>query len=454
MKRKAGPQFRAAPTGAFHRRVRSLALLSLSAALAACARLGTPVAGPSPLPTRPSEPPPSAPPAPGLDPWLAYVTDVSPGSAVQFVTSQVGWRLEGQAGAPHLDGNLAAGPMGTSFDWPGGGVSASTDGGRTWNQIFNGAASGIWGFDLLSPDVGWVVGVTSLSQTVDGGSTWRQVGEPSDHPLVTVDFVSQSVGYGLTTTGQLVHSTDGGASWSPVGLQSAGSALCFGSAQTGYVSDQSGDVLVTSDGGTTWTRRYSSPVGTADFVPFWTGLSCAGQDVWQEIQVLDPQTQGSAPYVVSFSADHGSTWSVIAANSSDASLGIPQAPSPVQDLVDVVGSALGDGFLIGFPAGGFALSIVGMDGANGPTPATVPALASGPSPPQRSNGYLTVYGASFVGTDGWILLNDNAVGSPDAPQTQTYLLTTTDGGASWSVLLAGSPQAPPSPACPGCASGS
>ena len=73
---------------------------------------------------------PNTPPPPLPDRWLAYLTAVNPGSAIDFATARVGWRLDGQDGVPHLDKLLAAGPAGTSVTWPGSSVAKTTDGGR------------------------------------------------------------------------------------------------------------------------------------------------------------------------------------------------------------------------------------------------------------------------------------------------------------------------------------
>jgi len=116
--------------------------------------------------------------------------------------------------------------------------------------------------DLLSPSRGWVVGVTSLERTTDGGRTFQRAGEPSGHALVRVDFVSADVGFGLTTTGQLVQTSDAGSSWAPGTLPVAGGEMCFASPQVGYLADQSGNVFATADGGTTWQETELSSLAS------------------------------------------------------------------------------------------------------------------------------------------------------------------------------------------------
>ncbi|MHB1928131.1 MAG: WD40/YVTN/BNR-like repeat-containing protein [Acidimicrobiales bacterium] len=192
------------------------------------------------------------------------------------MNSQFGWELNGQGAAPHLDDNLAAGPSGTNLDWPGSSVSKSINGGTTWTTI-DSPADGVWGFDLLSPTLGWVVGVNSLYSTSDGGSTWSTDGEsPSGH-LVTVGFSNSQDGFGLSTSGTLVSSTNGGRSWQAASFSPPLGAVCFASATTGYTSAQDGDVYETTNSGQTWTKVNTSPLSfpANQSPPLWSSLACS-----------------------------------------------------------------------------------------------------------------------------------------------------------------------------------
>lgn len=401
---------------------------------------GSPGHGKPPPPTTTG--PPDTPPV--SDPWLAYGTDVNPGSAIQFVSAGVGWRLDGQDGAPYLDDNLAAGPGNGAviMDWPGSSVSSSSDGGASWSTVFS-SDTGIWGFDLLSAQVGWVVGVTSLSRTTDGGASWQQMGEPNGQSLVAVDFVSDDVGYGITTDGSVFSSSDGGATWSTVPFAGSAGAVCFTSAQNGYAADQLGNIFVTSDGGQTWAVGQRSPIPTPGSThSVWAGLSCSGSDASQTVQVVDAGGGSPAePYVVSQSADQGSSWTVAADASGDPQVPVPPAASPFHQLAGATGGPAHGALLVGFPSSGWGLQIARTRGS-GHAPAAVPSLPAS-SPPPETAGYLVVHGVSFSGSNGWILLNDNAVGPESSPQTESIVLGTTDGGNSWSILQADSPQNPP-----------
>ncbi|MGD0876024.1 MAG: hypothetical protein ABSA14_13710, partial [Acidimicrobiales bacterium] len=186
-------------------------------------------------------------------PWSAYWTSVNPGSAIDFVTARTGWRVDGQLWGPRLDGSLGSGVVDNGSAWPGTSIEETTDGGKSWSTILR-ITSGIWGMDLVSRDVGFAVGVTSLRITSDGGKHWRQVSEPAGHPLVWVEFNTSELGYGLTTTGTLVRSVDGGSSWSSTGMTTTATAACFASAWVGYVADRSGDLYATHDAGRSWAE--------------------------------------------------------------------------------------------------------------------------------------------------------------------------------------------------------
>ena len=172
----------------------------LVAAIGAAGCTATPTGSGSAAPTTTSAPkvtasstPSSTTPSPPTtitDPWRAYWTSVNPGSAIDFVTAHMGWRLDGQVWGPRLDDNLGSGVVDNGSAWPGTSIAETTDGGRTWTTILR-VSTGIWSMDLVSQEVGFAVGVTALFRTTDGGEHWQQVSEPAGHPLVWADFANE-----------------------------------------------------------------------------------------------------------------------------------------------------------------------------------------------------------------------------------------------------------------------
>ncbi len=70
---------------------------------------------------------------------------------------------------------------------------------------------------FVSTDQGWALGSGELVTTTDGGASWiRLPGPPAG--AAHIRFASPEVGYAWTTNGSLWITTDGAASWQPGGL--------------------------------------------------------------------------------------------------------------------------------------------------------------------------------------------------------------------------------------------
>jgi hypothetical protein len=70
---------------------------------------------------------------------------------------------------------------------------------------------------FVSADQGWVLGGGELVTTTDGGASWARLpGPPAG--AAHIRFASPQVGYAWTTTGSLWITTDDAASWQPGGL--------------------------------------------------------------------------------------------------------------------------------------------------------------------------------------------------------------------------------------------
>jgi hypothetical protein len=70
---------------------------------------------------------------------------------------------------------------------------------------------------FVSADQGWALGSGELVTTTDGGASWTRLpGPPAG--LAHIRFASPQIGYAWTTTGSLWITTNGAASWHPGGL--------------------------------------------------------------------------------------------------------------------------------------------------------------------------------------------------------------------------------------------
>jgi hypothetical protein len=116
---------------------------------------------------------------------------------------------------------------------------------------------------FVSADQGWVLGSGELVTTTDGGASWTRLPGPppgAGH----IRFASPEVGYAWSTAGSLWITTDGGASWQPGGLTqvlsletAAGWAWSIAGAQP-YPTIWRAPV-----GSTTWTNLGLTPDRTA-----------------------------------------------------------------------------------------------------------------------------------------------------------------------------------------------
>ena len=77
--------------------------------------------------------------------------------------------------------------------------------------------AGVADVSFVSADQGWALGSGELVATTDGGASWTRLpGPPAG--AAHIRFASPQVGYAWTTTGSLWITTNGAASWQPGGL--------------------------------------------------------------------------------------------------------------------------------------------------------------------------------------------------------------------------------------------
>lgn len=377
-----------------------------------------------------------------------YETSVDPGSAIQFLSPTVGWRVDGIYAAPWLAGELSSGPSGTTIDWPGASVSKSTDGGASWNVIGTGQDA-VWGIDFLSPDVGWVVGVSSLVGTSDGGSTWQTLGEPAGDPLVRAQFTSPSDGFGVSASGQLVQTADGGVSWQNVPLSVSATALCVAtsaSSSVAYVADEQGDVFRSADGGATWSEDYQSTIPSVYHQQIWSELACDADSVWEGIRVISPSLRQEA-FLLARRSTSSSSWIAIVSSSAGGPALSPAEPgSDGLQSLQGVSTYQGSAILAGIPTQGFTAALTSVSASQAavsvPAYPTVPASPSLDALTTDPINYMRVLGVSSIGAEAWVYLVDGAAGG-NTPSYDTIVVATDDGGGSWSVVNDSGPLSQP-----------
>jgi photosystem II stability/assembly factor-like uncharacterized protein len=166
------------------------------------------------------------------------------------------------------DGDRGLLGAGRCWDCPGGTISTTDDGGRTWTVRKKTTGPVTWVTTLGERDA-WALAGRALLQSADAGRSWHAV---SKAPLLSAVFTSESEGWGVlesrepAVASRFVHTRDGGRHWrrkaSPCprvvgGVRGVsfptpvrGWLLCVGEPGAGQ---QQKAVLTTRDGGETWT---------------------------------------------------------------------------------------------------------------------------------------------------------------------------------------------------------
>jgi photosystem II stability/assembly factor-like uncharacterized protein len=185
------------------------------------------------------------------------------------------------------------------------GVFKTSDGGVTWTRKL---ASGSNDVIFLSDSVALATAGTQIYRSQDAGETWTPTGATITTGLMDIERVTSTVIAGVSGSGDVWLSIDGGFSWSQK-LEGEGDlpadwAVRFSDAQRGKVVGQGGAIFSTEDGGLTWSRLnrgigrdWNAIVALSD-----TNLVLAGHHGYVQTsndggahwttQILDPPTFG------------------------------------------------------------------------------------------------------------------------------------------------------------------
>jgi photosystem II stability/assembly factor-like uncharacterized protein len=173
---------------------------------------------------------------------------VEPLSAVSFANNQVGFVVGG-----------------------GGIILATRDGGLSWRMQSSGIKDYLLGVHALDENRAYVVGpFGTFLATADGGTTWKksgfswekliprileEVGSKIEPNLNAVHFVTQEIGWVVGEFGLILHTRDGGRTWTS---QRGGGklpqlcAVIFRDEHQGWAAGQQGTLIWTKDGGQQW----------------------------------------------------------------------------------------------------------------------------------------------------------------------------------------------------------
>src|SRR5262245_16852929 len=224
----------------------------------------------------------------------------------------------------------------------------------------------------------------SVFKSTDGAATWRPLGSVAGVASLVVDPTTSSTVYASTASGMVLKSTNGGESWSGAssGLKAPFATLAIDpvSSFTLYATSYLNGVFKSTDGGGSWKALNGVPGNTFEIVI----------DPSAPSTIYAPAEVGSCK-----STDGGETWSAIAAgpavNTPVTALAIAPKDSSTTYLGYLDRVARG-GAIIRTTDGGKSWSEVN---AGLPARAAIRSIMIYPSSP--STVYITFHGNTGVG---------------------------------------------------------
>ena len=314
-------------------------------------------------------------------------------------------------------------------------IDYTVDGGSHWRQG-NGAHNAV-AIDFVDSLNGWAVtarysgtAVTygPLLHTTDGGASWSRLPVPPEGGLVTVDFTDDLVGYGLTSAGTLLFTNDRGEIWRRIRTPVAISDLCFVNDLEGWIAG--GGTIYFLNAGVLTTSLPKSRVGTAANVVPTPTLSCAGQTVWADY--VFRIGNGNASTVLVRSLDGGTHWKVRL--SEWYSVPGPVHGSEFDAYTNAFGVADSEhawflGSCLACQYGEISMTRTKDGGAHF---SHTFVLFS-------RRAFFTPGAATFIdATHGWVLVTEQ---TEHPRRVENLLLATDDGGAAWHILTRSAPSA-------------
>jgi photosystem II stability/assembly factor-like uncharacterized protein len=150
-----------------------------------------------------------------------------------------------------------------------GGIWRTTDGGLTWDSLYNFSTTAtVYDIYFVNDTLGFVAGTSSMlvQRTTDGGVTWTALSPPSGTYYTVFAWDIDNIIAG-SSSGNVQKTTDGGTTWTTVnvGQSSTLYGLKFTDTMNGWVSGTGDNPAYTTDGGDTWTLSASVPTTSTQY---------------------------------------------------------------------------------------------------------------------------------------------------------------------------------------------
>ena len=305
---------------------------------------------------------------------------------IRFVTGSVGW---------------ASGR---------GGVMATRDGGRSWQQQVSGKL--VKALDATDAHHAWALTPEAVLATSDGGRTWASHRPPQ--ALAAIDFVDAHVGWALTLEGKLLATGDGGATWRSLNEPALLDSMCLSSATRG-LGARGRIVYATRNAGQTWEVVHRVRLSTFASRAAPT-LRCSGAGAW--LLLAGGFAAGSQGYAV-YSTQDGVHWRLVLGQFLQRH--VPRLDAYAGPFSAVNASTA---FFVGFcPACGSGRSLVARTHDGG---------LHWRRSRRRLAGYWPL-ALSFVDRRTGFLLTTEASGGPGGQGG--FVWKTADGGRTWQRVL-------------------
>lgn len=134
-------------------------------------------------------------------------------------------------------------------------IAYTTDAGQNWTEVITGINTGAFnGIQALADTAIYAIGNRGLLiKSQDGGANWTQVTLPMEIEWESMDFTDANTGWLGSRTGDIIHTTDGGQTWTVLHDSTfLGRVwLRFLNEDFGYMAEGR-NFLQTTDGGLTW----------------------------------------------------------------------------------------------------------------------------------------------------------------------------------------------------------
>lgn len=136
----------------------------------------------------------------------------------------------------------------------GGAILRSNDQGQTWEQIGS-LGSGNGSLSFIDARTGWALDRNGhVSATTDGGLTWQALAPSppgAEEHFFRLQFFTREHGYAVSGWGHLYETTDGGKRFTPVNLEDWTSQTSFATPEIGWRTKEFA-LYATADGGKSW----------------------------------------------------------------------------------------------------------------------------------------------------------------------------------------------------------